>query len=82
MRTADLVDKQISDYLGQLNLVQKKAILNIIKAFTVEDTADDNFDEEMNRRIAEYESGSVKTYTWEESIAHAREVYKTSKSTK
>ncbi len=82
MRTANLVDKQIIDYLGQLNLVQKKAVLNIIKAFTMEDTGDDNFDKEMNRRIAEYESGSVKTYTWEESIAHAREAYKTSKSTK
>ena len=82
MRTASLVDKQITDHLGQLNLVQKKAVLSIIKAFTMEDTEEDNFDKEMNRRIAEYESGSVKTYTWEESVAHAREAYKASKSKK
>lgn len=39
----------------------------------------DEFEMEMNRRIAEYESGAVRGYTFEESVERAKVAYKASK---
>ena len=78
MNTTHAIDRQISDYLIQLNLSQKKAVLGIVKAFATNE--EDAFDKEMNKRIAEYESGAVKGYTFEESAERARQAYRASKS--
>jgi len=79
MRTASLVDKQITDHLGQLNLAQKKVVLSVIKAFT---SKEDDYEVEMNRRFEEMENGTVKGFTWEEAVDNARVAYKSSKKNK
>ena len=72
MSAASALDKQISNYLTQLNPRQKKAVLTVVKTFAEEQELesapwqDPNFVAEMDRRVAELESGAVKGYTWEE----------------
>jgi len=77
MNAVAAIDKKISDYLLQLNPVQKKAVLGIVKAFAAEHESD--FDKEMQRRFADYESGKVKGYTLAETEDRARKAYKASK---
>jgi len=74
MSVVATIDKQISNYLLQLNPVQKKAVLGIVKAFVDESDAD--HDEKIARRAQEIENGSVKLYSLEEAEEHAREAYK------
>jgi len=76
--SAATIDKQISSYILQLNTVQKKAILGIVKAFVAAEQ-NTSFDEEMERRFADLESGKVKGYTLEETEARAKKAYKASK---
>ena len=73
MSTVQALDKQISSYLVQLSLPQKKAVLSVIKAFAADDV--DDSDKEIQKRIAEYESRAVKGYTFEESAERARQAY-------
>jgi hypothetical protein len=80
MSTVNIIDREISDYPVQLNPVQKKEALSAIKAIAGAHVKEDDFEAEMNRRIAEYETGSLKTYTWEESLTHACEAYKALKA--
>ncbi len=75
MNAINVVDKQITDYLVQLNLVQKKAVLSILKVLATDES---NYEHEMNKRFEELESRKVKGYTWEESVDYAREAYKSS----
>ena len=79
MRAINMVDKQISDNLMQLNLTQKKIVLSVIKAFSAKEN---DFENEMNSRFAELENGSVKGDTWEEAVDRARLSYKSSKKKK
>jgi hypothetical protein len=79
MRALNIVDKQISDNLVQLNLTQKKVVLSVIKAFTAKEN---DFEDEMNKRFAELENGTVTGYTWDEAVDHARLSYKSSKKKK
>ena len=66
------LDRQISNYLTQLNSRQKKAVLTVVKTFAEEQDQesspwkDAGFVAEMDRRMAELESGKVKGYTWDE----------------
>jgi putative addiction module component (TIGR02574 family) len=72
MSAASALDKQIFNYLTQLNARQKKAVLTVVKTFAEEQESDSNpwkdasFVAEMDRRMAELENGKVKGYTWEE----------------
>jgi len=65
MRAINIVDKQISNNLVQLNLTQKE-----------------NFEDEMNKRFAELENGTVKGFTSDEALDHARLNYKSLKKKK
>lgn len=71
------IDKQISDYVLQLNTVQKKAVLGIVKAFAGEGNSE--FDIEMERRFKEMENGDEKGYTLAQTEVRARKAYKASK---
>jgi len=66
------LDRQISNYLTQLNSRQKRAVLTVVKTFAEEQDQesspwkDARFIAEMDRRMTELESGKVKGYTWDE----------------
>lgn len=67
--TASTLDKQINNYLSQLNPKQKKAVLTVVKTFAEEHESlldVPTFVDEMNRRSEELESGKIKGTTWEE----------------
>lgn len=72
------LDKQISNYLTQLNSRQKKAVLTVVKTFAEEQDKEFNpwkdadFVAGMDRRMAEMESGKVRGYSWEEVKQRAR----------
>jgi len=72
------LDRRISNYLTQLNSRQKKAVLTVVKTFAEEQDQesslwkDPGFVAEMDRRMAELESGKVKGYTWDEVKQRAR----------
>jgi putative addiction module component (TIGR02574 family) len=72
------LDRQISNYLAQLNSRQKKAVLTVVKTFAEEQDQepspwkDASFIAEMDRRMTELENGKVKGYSWEEVKQRAR----------
>lgn len=78
MSAVSPLDRQISNYLTQLNSRQKKAVLTVVKTFAEEQDQDSipwknpGFAAEMDRRMAELESGKVKGYTWDEVRQRAR----------
>lgn len=80
------LDRQISNYLAQLNPRQKKAVLTVVKTFAEERDQEFNpwkdadFVADMDRRMAELESGKVKGYTWDEVKQQARNSIKPKKS--
>lgn len=81
MTAATKLDKQINNYLTQLNIRQKQAVLTVVEAFATEqeDTdiwKDKAFLAEMDRRLDEYESGKAKVITWDELKARVRARYK------
>lgn len=79
------LDKQISNYLTQLNSRQKKAVLTVVKTFAEEQDhessrwKDAGFVAEMDRRMTELESGKVKGYSWDEVRQRARNSVKPKK---
>jgi len=83
--TALTIDKQISNYLGRLNNRQKKAVLTVVRTFVEEQEQEYSpwkevgFEAEMDRRVAELESGKVKGYSWEDVRQNARQSVKTKK---
>ena len=85
MSTAKVLDKQINNYLAQLNTKQKKAVLTVVKTFAEEQEQeyspwkDTGFIAEMDRRVAELESGKVKGYSWEVVKEKARQSLKPKK---
>ena len=64
------IDKKIANYVEQLSVKQKKAVLSVVKAFAEEGSDDVWEDEaivnEMSRRTKELESSKVKGYSWDE----------------
>jgi hypothetical protein len=66
------LDKQINNYLAQLNMNQKKAVLTVVKTFAEEHGQefdpwkDEGFVAELDKRMEELESGKEKGYAWEE----------------
>lgn len=83
MNASTKLDKQINDYLVQLNNKQKKAVLLIVKTFADEQESDvwkdKEFIAELNRRAAEYESGKVKMLTLDELESSVRELIRKNK---
>ncbi|MHA4807224.1 hypothetical protein ACX0G9_03925 [Flavitalea flava] len=85
MSAATAIDRQISNYLVQLNQKQKKAVLTVVKTFVEEQEQestpwkDVGFLAEMDRRMAELESGMVKGHSWEEVKQKARQSLKVKK---
>lgn len=77
------IEKQINDYLTQLTIKQKKAILNVVKTFAEEKEevawVDEEYIKEMNKRLKEMKTGKVKGYTLEETEERARQAYKSKK---
>ena len=70
MSAATKLDKQINEYLIQLNDKQKKAVLTVVKTFAEEQESDlwedSAFIAELDRRTAEYENGKAKVLTLDE----------------
>ena len=69
MNSIASLDKKIANYVEQLNIKQKEAVLSVAKAFAEEGANDDiwedeDFVKEMDRRMKELESG--KGYSWDE----------------
>ena len=85
MSTAAILDNQINNYLVQLNMKQKRAVLTVVKTFAEEKEQkyspweDESFVAEMDQRIADLESGKVKGHTWEEVKKNARQSQKPGK---
>lgn len=86
MRTATKLDKQINDYLLQLNDKQKKAVLTVVKTFAEEQEdeiwGDAAFIAELDRRTIEYESGNAKVFTLDELEARVRKAHKSKRKSK
>ncbi len=78
------IDKEINDYLTQLTIKQKEAVLGVIKTFAEkmqEDMwKDTTYINEMNKRFEEMEKGKVKTFTLDEVEVNARNGYQARKS--
>lgn len=53
------IDKRISDYLPQLTIKQKKAVLTVVKTFAEEDANEysEEFKKELDSRYEEYING-------------------------
>lgn len=85
MSAATVLDKQITNYLVQLNTRQKKAVLTVAKTFAEEQEQEYSpwkeavFLAEINKRSAELESGKVQGYSWEEVKQKARQSLKPKK---
>jgi len=76
MLATNSIDKKITTLLPSLSTSQKKAVLGVIKSYVEDNPREDElFIKEMDRRTAEYESGKVKGYTFEETMAAARKSY-------
>jgi hypothetical protein len=78
------LDRQINNYLPQLNTQQKKAVLSVVKSYVAPHQENDPEEDkayvaEMNRRFKEMEEGKVKLFTLDEAEAHARASYKPKK---
>jgi len=87
MGNAVSIDRRINNYLAQMNMKEKEAVLGVAKAIVdgrneEELFADKNFIAEMDRRFKEMESGKVKLHTLDEAEAHARASYKAGKRKK
>jgi predicted RecB family endonuclease len=80
MSTATKLDKQINDYLIQLNDKQKRAVLTLVKTLAEKQETDlwedSEFIAELDRRTAEFESGKVKGLSFEELATRVRDAYK------
>ena len=80
MSAATKLNKQINDYLTQLNDKQMKAVLTVVKTFAEEqeDELWENkaFIAELDLRTAEYESGKAKVLTIDEIEARVRKGHK------
>ena len=54
------IEKQINNYLPQLTVKQKKAVLTVVKTFAEDESANDyseDFKKELDNRYEEYKNG-------------------------
>ena len=82
MQAVKTLDKEITRYLGQLTVMQKEVVLNVVKTFAREEPwwDDDVYVAEMNSRFSEMESGKVKGIALKEMETGARRAYRRKKS--
>jgi phosphatidylinositol kinase/protein kinase (PI-3 family) len=80
MNAVTKLDKQINDYLIQLNDKQKRAVLTVVKTFVEKQEnelwEDSAFIAELDRRTTEYETGKAKVLTLDELETRVRKAYK------
>jgi hypothetical protein len=78
--TVHTLDKKITRLLTGLSVQQKETVLSVVENFvaTQQQQAwkDDNYEQVMENRFADYENGTVKGFTIEESIAIAQKSFK------
>lgn len=75
------LSEEIVHYLARLNVKQQKAVLGIVKSYALEESPknDKSFLAEMERRLAELESGKVKALSLNELESRARQSFKNRK---
>ena len=73
--------EEIVHYLTRLNVKQQKAVLAVVKSYAQEGSAknDKSFLAEMERRLAELETGKVKALSLDELESGARQSFKNRK---
>lgn len=78
MRTAEIRQK-LFEYIRVADDKKVKAIYTMVENEIQEDEDiwTDEFLDELNKRTAEFESGKVKGYSWEEVKARAKQFAKT-----
>jgi hypothetical protein len=84
MGAATPLVSQITNYLGQLNQEQQRAVLGVVKTFAREEPwlSNKQYLAEMDKRFAEMENGKVKGISFDELKTHARQSYKKTKRIK
>lgn len=84
MSAATPIVKELTNYIGKMNKQQQKALLLVVKSFSVEeDKWDDKaYIAEMDRRFTELESGKVKGLSLDELESRARLSFKNRKQGK
>lgn len=87
MKSADLLDKKINNYLTKLSIPQKKALLTVAETFAEEQEnenrwGDKAFVAEMDKRFEEYESGKIKAVSLESLEQKAKQSYSRRKAKK
>jgi len=77
MSEANELAEEIVQYLSRLNIKQQRAVLAVVKSYAMEESkkADKSFREEMQKRLADLESGKVKGLTLQELELGARRSY-------
>lgn len=78
MLATNNIDKKIITLLPALSTQQKKAVLSVVKTFVEAHTEawdEDAYTQEMNKRCADYENGTVETFTIQETILAAKSSY-------
>ncbi len=72
MLATNTIDKKIITLLPALSTQQKKAVLSVLKTFVEQHTEawdKDTYHKEMGKRCADYENGTIETFTIQETIA-------------
>ena len=79
MRGVIALEKEITHYLGRLNMQQKKVVLSVIKSIAGEEDnwwEEKAFVAEMDKRYTEMKTDPVYLFTLEQAETKARQVYK------
>ena len=85
---ATSLEKEIIDYLTILSPQEKEEVLSVVKTIALAHNDYDNiwedkaFEEEMDSRVASFENGTAKTFTFEEMKKATVEDYQTKKASK
>jgi len=69
----NLIEKKIKAYLPKLSVAQKKAVLTVVETFAEESRSFENI---VNERFNEYESGKIKGMSLDELEDKTRKAYK------
>ena len=82
------LEKEIIDYLSILSSKEKEKVLSVVKTIALAHNDYDNmwkdkaFKEEMDSRVALFENGTAKTFTFDEMKKATVEAYQAKKANK
>jgi len=82
------LEKEIIDYLSILSSKEKEKVLSVVKKIALAHNDFDNiwedkaFKEEIDSRVASFENGTAKTFTFEEMKKTTIEAYQAKKANK